>query len=304
MTDVTHLIGAADGTGRLEITETLDTDTPYRRWVPTILVPPTLAAARERPVLVIVNQKGGTGKTTSTVELGAALAAVGLAVRIIDADPQEGSASDWLRTAADHGTLRNVFLDEVSLDAVTYETGCPNLDIVPSDLTLTQVEYSRPVGAETALASAIADAHPYDVTLIDCTPSLGLLTIAALGAATDAVIPLRAGGLDLTAVTSLNRTIRQVREKINADLRVRAVLLTAVQRSNLTRDILVQLVQDYPDAIIAPIRHSVRAAEAPLSGTPIRDYAPESTAAGDYAQVAPLIVPQADGREISREAGE
>ena len=304
MTETTQLTGVADGAGRLEITDTLDTDTPYRRWLPTILVPPTLAPARERPVLAIVNQKGGTGKTTSTVELGAALAALGLAVRIIDADPQEGSASDWLRPGTDHGTLRNVFLDEASLDAVTYATGCAELDIVPSDLTLTQVEYSRPVGAETALAAAIAAAHHYDVTLIDCTPSLGLLTIAALGAATDAVIPLKAGGLDITAVTSLNRTIRQVREKINAELRVRAVLLTAVQRSNLTRDILAQLVQDYPDAIIAPIRHSVRAAEAPFSGTPIREYAPECTTADDYAQVAPLIVPQAQGRALSRKVGE
>ena len=80
-----------------------------------------------------------------------------------------------------------------------------------------------------------------------------------------------------------------MREKINERLRVRAVLLTAVQRSILTRDIFAQLAQDYPDSIIAPIRHSVRAAEAPLAGKPIREHAPESTTASDYGQVAPLI---------------
>jgi chromosome partitioning protein len=261
----------------------------YRDWTPQILVPDSLPAARRHPVFVVVNQKGGTGKTTTAVELGAVLAAAGMAVRLIDCDPQEGSASDWLRTPAGRGTLRNVFLDQMPLDQVTYSTCVDDLEIVPSDLTLAQVEYARPAGAETVLGAAIAKAYQYDVTLIDCTPSLGLLTIAALGAATDAIIPLKAGGLDITAVTSLNRTIRQVHEKINDQLRVRAMLLTAVQRSNLTRDIFAQLAQDYPDSIIAPIRHSVRAAEAPLAGRPIREHAPESTTASDYGQVAPLI---------------
>ena len=261
----------------------------YRDWTPQILVPDSLPAPRRHPVLVVVNQKGGTGKTTTAVELGAALAAAGMAVRLIDCDPQEGSASDWLRTPARQGTLVDVFLQGIPLDQVTCSTCVDHLEIVPSDLTLAQVEYARPAGAETALGAAIAMSYQYDVTLIDCTPSLGLLTIAALGAATDAIIPLRAGGLDISAVMSLNRTIRQVREKINDQLRVRAVLLTAVQRSNLIRVIFAQLAQDYPDSIIAPIRHSVRAAEAPLVGRPIREHAPESTAASDYGQVAPLI---------------
>lgn len=261
----------------------------YRDWMPEILVPDSLPAPRTHPVLVVVNQKGGTGKTTTAVELGAALAAAGMAVRLIDCDPQEGSASDWLRTPASQGTLVDVFLHGIPIDQVTYSTCVDDLEIVPSDLTLAQVEYTRPVGAETALGAAIAKSYQYDVTLIDCTPSLGLLTIAALGAATDAIIPLKAGGLDITAVTSLNRTIHQVREKINDQLRVRAVLLTAVHRSNLIRVIFAQLAQDYPDSIIAPIRHSVRAAEAPLVGRPIREYAPESTAASDYGQIAPLI---------------
>jgi chromosome partitioning protein len=274
---------------RLGVISQLHEARRYRDWMPQILVPDSLPAARRHPVLVVVNQKGGTGKTTTAVELGAVLAAAGMAVRLIDCDPQEGSASDWLRTHAGRGTLVNVFLNGMPLDQVTYSTCVDDLEIVPSDLTLAQVEYARPAGAETALGAAIAKSYHYDVTLIDCTPSLGLLTIAALGAATDAIIPLKAGGLDITAVTSLNRTIGQVRKKINDQLRVRAVLLTAVQRSNLTRDIFAQLAHDYPDSIIAPIRHSVRAAEAPLAGRPIREHAPDSTAANDYGQVAPLI---------------
>src|ERR1019366_3664480 len=102
--------------------------------MPEILVPDSLPEARKNPVLVVVNQKGGTGKTTTAVELGAALAAAGMAVRLIDCDPQEGSASDWLRVEAKQGTLRNVFLEEATLDSVTYNTGVDDLEIVPSDL--------------------------------------------------------------------------------------------------------------------------------------------------------------------------
>ncbi len=277
-------------TGKLGVLDRPQTSRRYRDWQPSILVPAGLPPPRSNPVLVVVNQKGGTGKTTSAVELGAALAAGGRATRIIDCDPQEGSASDWLRIEPEHGTLRSVFLEDAPLDQVTYPTAVPGLAIAPSDLTLSQVEYARPVGAETALGKAVAKSHRYDVTLIDCTPSLGLLTIAAVAAATDAIIPLKAGGLDITAVTSLNRTLAQVRSRLNPDLRVRAVLLTAVMRSGLTRDVCTQLAADYPGSIIAPIRHSVRAAEAPFAGVPVREHAPESTTASDYAQAASLIV--------------
>jgi chromosome partitioning protein len=279
-------------TGLLEVTDVFDLDRSYRMWRPTILVPKDLPTCRPHPVVVVVNQKGGAGKTTTAVNLGAALAARGMRVRVMDCDPQDGSASDWLQPAVPvTGTLKDIYFDEATLDEVTYPTAYENLYIVPATIELTQVEFARPVGAEAALRNAIAEAEPFDCTIIDCTPSLGTLTVSALGATTEGIVPLRAGGMDMKAVARLNKTIKTVRDKLNPDLRVRAVLITDMQKSNLTRQVIERLAGDFPSAIIAPIRHSVRASEAPFTGQPLRDYAPESHTARDYEQLAPLIVP-------------
>lgn len=285
---------------RLEIVSVWDDDTPYQSWRPQILVPAAFQTHAPTRVFVVVNQKGGAGKTTTVVELAAAWAAQGLRVRVIDADHQEAALSVWLLPQFPAGvpqhSLRSVFFDECSLLEATYPTLFENIDIVPSTVDLARVEYERPIGAELALAGALAreaEQHggaPYDVTLIDCAPSLSLVTVAALSAGDDALVPLGVGGLDMKAMASLHRTIGTVQQKNNPKLDVRAVFLTAWDKSGFARQLAGKVAEDYPDAAIVPIRRSVRAAEAPIAEQPVRLYAPESTAAADYEQGAGIIL--------------
>lgn len=284
---------------RLEVVSVWDDATPYQSWRPQILVPATFQTHQPTRVFVVVNQKGGAGKTTTVVELAAAWAAQGLRVRVIDADHQEAALSQWLLPQYPEGapqhSLRSVFFNECSLLEASYPTLFENIDIVPSGLDLVRVEYERPIGAEMALARAFAaeaqQGEPaYDVTLLDCAPSLSLVTVAAMSCGDDALVPLGVGGLDVKAMAALHRTIRAVQDQNNPKLDVRAVFLTAWDKSGFARQLASKLSEDYPDAAIIPIRRSVRAAEAPIAEKPVRLYAPESTAAADYEQSAGLIL--------------
>lgn len=285
---------------RLEVVSAWDDATPYQSWRPQILVPATFRPAEPSRVFAVVNQKGGAGKTTTTVELAAAWAAQGLRVRVIDADHQEAALSAWLipQYPADRPrhSLRSMFFDECTLLEATYPTLFEGIDIVPSGLDLVRVEYERPIGAEQALAAALAaeseaNGGPvYDVTLIDSAPSLGLVTVAVLTAGDEALVPLGVGGLDMKGMASLHRTIRMVQQKNNPKLHVGAVFLTAWDKSGFARQLAAKVSEDYPEAAVVPIRRSVRAAEAPIAEQPVRLYAPESTAAADYAHGADIVL--------------
>lgn len=285
---------------RLEVVSAWDDDTPYQSWRPQILVPATFRPAEPSRVYAVVNQKGGAGKTTTTVELAAAWAAQGLRVRVIDADDQEAALSQWLLPQYPEGSprhsLRSVFFGESTLLEATHPTLFEGIDIIPSSVDLVRVEYERPIGAELALARAFAaeaEQHggaPYDVTLLDCAPSLSLVTVAAMSTADQALVPLGVGGLDVKAMASLHRTIQAVRDQNNPKLEVGAVFLTAWDKSGFARQVATRVSLDYPDAVVVPIRRSVRAAEAPIAEQPVRLYAPESTAAADYAQSAGIIL--------------
>ncbi|WP_340564470.1 ParA family protein [Streptomyces sp. GSL17-111] len=285
---------------RLEVVPRWDEEVAYQSWRPQILAPSTWRPAAPPRVFAVVNQKGGAGKTTSTVELGAALAAAGLRVRLVDADPQEAALTAWLRPQypgeGERWSLRSVFFDECTLAQATYPTRFEGLDLVPSGLDLARVEYERPIGAEQALAAALAqeveepDGPGWDVTIVDSAPSLSLVTVAALTGADEVIVPLKVGGLDMKGMASLHRTIRHVQRKTNPKLRVGAVLLTAWDKSGFARQLAAKVAEDYPEAAVIPVRRSVRAAEAPIAEQPIRLYAPESTAAADYDQAAGLLV--------------
>ncbi|WP_411132719.1 ParA family protein [Streptomyces sp. 030-HV] len=287
---------------RLEVVSAWDADTPYQSWRPQALVPSTFRPATAPRVYAVVNQKGGAGKTTTTVELAAAWAAAGLRVRVIDADDQEAALSEWLLPQYPEGavrhSLRSVFFDECTLLEATYPTTFENIDVVPSSLDLKRVEYDRPIGAEMALATALREEaaanggrSPYDVTLLDAAPSLGLVTVAALTAGDEVLVPLAVGGLDLKAMAALDRTITNVRAKTNPKLGVGAVFLTAWDKSGFARQLASKVSEDYPEAPVFPIRRSVRAAEAPIAEQPVRVWAPESTAAADYGQAAGVLLP-------------
>lgn len=286
---------------RLEVVSAWNDDTPYQSWRPQILVPATFRPAQTPRAYVVVNQKGGAGKTTTVVELAAAWAAAGLRVRVIDADHQEAALSQWLLPQYPDGrpvhSLRSVFFSECSLLEATYPTLFEGIDIIPSGVDLVRVEYERPIGAEMALARAFAaeaeqhgGSSPYDVTLLDCAPSLSLVTVAAMSTADKALVPLGVGGLDVKALKSLHRTIVAVRDQNNPKLDVGAVFLTAWDKSSLARQVASRVSTDFPDAAVIPVRRSVRAAEAPIAEQPVRLYAPESTVAADYAQSAGILL--------------
>lgn len=240
----------------------------------------------------VSNQKGGSGKTTTTVNLGAELAAHGARVRLIDMDPQLGSATHWLppdfgdtdpRLRSD---LKDVLLGMATLDQATWPTAIPGVFIVPSYHTLTQFEQARPIGAEHLLAQALDQAEVFDATAIDCPPTLGLLTVAALAAIMEAIIACKPGSLDLVGVADLNATLALVRDRLNTMLTVAAVVMTMRQLTKFAGQIELQLMADYPHAVHQSIRHTVRAQEAPSVHLPLREYAPGATATIDYARLA------------------
>lgn len=211
-------------------------------------------------------------------------------MRLVDADPQAGSASMWLAPqwgdAPEKPTLRDVLLEGVSLDAATWPTVIDGLSIVPSDLKAEAFERERTPGADHVLAEASAGAQPVDVEIYDCSPDLGQLTVTALCAASEVILPVRAGGLDMAGVAELVRTLDLVRRRLNPELSVRAVVVCAQLRSNLTEDVTARLTEDFPEAIHASVRHTVRAAEAPFTGQPLPSYAPDATATADYRTLA------------------
>jgi len=236
----------------------------------------------------VSNQKGGQGKTTTTVGLGAEWAAAGERVRVIDCDPQLASLTYWLPPQWDDTDpsrrfdMHHVLLGEASLDDATWPTVVPGLYVVPAYKTITKFESERPPGADIVLRQAIDEATPYSVTLIDCPPNLGLLTVTD-----DIIIPVLPGALDLAGVSDLNQTLRLVQRRLNPGLSVTAIALRRTfPRTGLASAIEEQLRADYPDSIHQTIRQAVRAQEAPNFHQSLRDYAPTATVTADYCQFA------------------
>ena len=244
---------------------------------------------------VITNQKGGQGKTTTTVELAAEFAASGRRVRMIDCDPQYAALTTWLPPqweSADQGVrfdLSHVLAgtDPVPIDRATWPTGVPNLYIVPSFKTAGGFDRMSPPGADFAIREALEEsAEPFDVTLIDCPPNLGQLTVSAITGADEVIIPVLPGALDLMGVVDLNQTLALVKKRLNPALSVAAVLLRRVRKTGFGDAVEKQLLVDYPEAIFQIVRHSVRAEEAPSEHKTILDYAPEATTTADYRNLA------------------
>ncbi|MEU2757335.1 ParA family protein [Streptomyces albidoflavus] len=262
-------------------------------------------------MFVVTNNKGGVGKTTTAVELAAAWAAMGLRVRLIDADPQNAAITYWLGVEYPAGlgveerfNLRHVFLGapvdplrpngptrEVSLDEATYPTRFKNLSVVPCESDLTRVEYERTGGTDNALKFALAEARePFDVTVIDASRTMSLVTLSCLIASDEAIIPVKPGALDAQGVLSINSTIEAIQRRENPKLRVAAILTTMWEKSDLAREVEEQAAEDYPNAIVSPIRKTTKVGEAPATGQPTRLHAPRATAVADYGQVARLLL--------------
>ncbi len=229
---------------------------------------------REPRIIAIVNQKGGVGKTTTTVNLGAALALEGLRVLVIDADPQGNATTGFGidKNATEHSTF-SVLLDGAAIHDAAVATEIANLAIVPSSLNLAGAELElvaaddREIRLKRAVAAA---ADRYDVVLIDCPPSLGLLTVNALTAASEVLIPVQAEYYALEGLVSLTTIVRRIQDHLNPALTILGVLITMYDgRTNLAVDVLAEVHRHFPGRVFATtIPRNVRLSEAPSFGKP------------------------------------
>jgi chromosome partitioning protein len=255
-------------------------------------------------IYTLVNQKGGVGKTTTAINLGAYLAYYGQRVLLVDLDPQANATSCL---GVDKRTVRGGTYEVLigSAPAASHVLLNPRLklSLLPSTpgLAGAEVELVTELARETRLREAIKSlVERYDYILIDCPPSLGLLTLNGLVAALNGVIiPVQCEYLALEGIGLLTQTIQRVRTALFHDLAIRGVVLTMFDRHNLSRDVVAEVQRHFPDQVFqAVIPRSVRLAEAPSYGQPISAYAPSSTGAQAYALLAREVL-EGDGARIA-----
>jgi chromosome partitioning protein len=250
-------------------------------------------------ILAVVNQKGGVGKTTTTVNLGAFIAARGKKVLLIDCDPQ-GNATSGLGIAIGPGerTTYDVLINETPMLEAIRPTGRKNLWICPADLQLTgaMVELVNAISRETYLKLALEPiAADYDFILIDCPPSLGLLTVNALAAATGMIIPIQSEYYALEGVKQLLETLKMIRRHLNPTLEIFGVVITMYDaRTQLSAQVAQDVRQHFGDRMFRTmIPRTVRLSEAPSHGQAIGEYDARSRGAESYAALAREVVGRA-----------
>lgn len=243
-------------------------------------------------IIAVANQKGGVGKTTSTVSLGAELAMMGYKTLIVDFDPQ-GSATSGLGVdlSSVGKDLFDMFFEDVSLSEILQDTEVANLKIAPAskDLVSIEIELGKTPGRELILKSELEMlSDEYEFVLIDCPPSSGLLTLNALGAANEVLVPLQAEYYALEGLTALMETIRFVQSTFNPTLDILGVFLTMYDsRTNLSAQVMQEAKGFFKEKLFeTKIPRNVRLSECPSHGLPICLYAPESSGAEAYHDLA------------------
>jgi len=247
-------------------------------------------------IIAIANQKGGVGKTTTAINLGASLAANDLKVLVVDTDPQ-GNSTTGLGVAKQAGmrTLYDALLGDAELAAVVVPTGFDGLDLVPADKNLVgaNLELVDVDRREFRLADRLVSLRPrYDYILLDCPPALDLLTLNALIAADSVLIPIQCEFFALEGISELMDTIDRVREAFGHPLAIEGILLTMYDdRTNLTRQVAEDLREFFGDEVFRTvIPRSIRLAEAPSHGQPIIVYDIRSRGAEAYIKLAKEIL--------------
>ena len=258
--------------------------------------PPALRGHGPARIISLCNQKGGVGKTTTTINLGAALAEYGRKVLAIDFDPQ-GALSAGLGVAThDVPTIYDLLLGTIAnpSEAIVH-TAHPNLDVIPAniDLSAAEVHLVNEVARETILARVLRKvSDQYDVILIDCQPSLGLLTVNALTAAHGVLIPLECEFFALRGVALLVETIDKVRDRLNPAIELDGILATMYDARTLhSREVLERVVETFGDQVLETvIGRTVKFPDASVAGAPITTFAPEHAAAEAYRQLARELI--------------
>ncbi|MEX0869338.1 MAG: AAA family ATPase [Nitriliruptoraceae bacterium] len=243
-------------------------------------------------VISVANQKGGVGKTTTTVSLAAALAQLGARILVVDLDPQGNATTGLgLRVEDDQPSVYDVLVRTHSVDEVIVPSDVDRLDVLPSSLELAgaEVELVSAMSREQRLKRSLGEVlNRYDIVFIDCPPSLGLLTINAFVAADQVLVPIQCEYYALEGLGQLMRTVQLVGDNLNRELEVGGVVLTMFDaRTNLAEQV-VHEVREYfgPRAYETVIPRTVRLSEAPSYGQPITVFDPESRGAHTYVRLA------------------
>ncbi len=247
-------------------------------------------------VVAVINQKGGVGKTTTTANLGAALAALGHRTLLVDLDPQANLGTHvGIDVNAARTTIYDVLVGDEPLEKALVQTPEPDLWCVPSnlDLSAAEMELVSMVGRETLLRDGLEvleNARPgfFEYVFLDCPPSLGVLTINALAAASRVLVPLQAEFFALQGMAKLTEILSLVQRRLNPGLELAGIVACKVdRRTKLTQEVLDEVARHFPDRLMRTvIRPNVKLAEAPSFGQSVLAYAPESNGAQDYRRLA------------------
>ena len=247
-------------------------------------------------IIAVANQKGGVGQTTTTINLGASLAKEGKKVLIIDADPQANATSGYgIDPRTMESSIYECLVDEYPMNGSQVTTCVEGLDLVGSriDLAGAELELINKPGRERVLARALESVMPlYDFILIDCSPSLGLITVNALTAAHSVIIPVQAEYFALEGISKLLNTIRIIKSKLNPGLEIEGFLLTMYDaRLRLANQIYEELKSHFGDMVFnSVIPRNIRLSEAPSHGLPAIIYDPESRGATAHVQLARELI--------------
>lgn len=246
-------------------------------------------------IIAITNQKGGVGKTTSTVNLAAAIAAAGKHVLVIDIDPQGNATTGLGIEKSDiQECIYDVLVNEVDPKKVVRETPFENLDVIPATINLSgaELELANLSGRERILKTALAQVKTkYDYIFLDCPPSLSLLTLNALTASESIIVPIQAEYYALEGLTQLLNTVRLVQKHMNSKLGIEGILLTMTSNTNLSKEVEMEVRALFDQKVFnTTISRGVRLSEAPSHGEPIMYYDAGSKGAQEYAELAKEVL--------------